>query len=315
MGTTHLRSYAGTPDVRIVALVTHSSTRGAELAARFPIEAVFDDVATMLETAQPDGISVTTAEHDHVAPACQALEAGVGVLIEKPMASNLPDALTIAASAERSEAILMPAHVLRFAAPYQALKREVESGRIGRVLAIASRRDRSRAIAQAYGHIHPAMLTSVHDIDLVLWLAGSRVTRVRAVQSQPPDRPQPDLVWAQLELESGVVATVSTTMLYPAVGGVTSADRIDVYGTDGVAAVDLTPPLVAVHTGEGTAPDWWLEPPDGGGAFGAEIAHFCDCLRSGRSSDVVSATEAVAGLRVADAIIRSASADAAVIEL
>ena len=314
MGETHLRSYAAQHGVRIVGLVTRSPGRAAELAARYPIEATFDDVETMLDAVSPDGISVTTGEHDHVGPVQAALERGFGVLVEKPMASNLEDALRIAEAASRSEAILVPAHVLRFTQPYRALVEQVRAGRLGAVRAIASRRDRTRAIAERYGHVHPALVTSVHDIDLVMWITGLRVRRVRALESRREGAPQPDLIWAQLELEDGVIASVSTATLHPKDGSIASSDRLEVYGDEGVAAVDLSTPLLSIQTRQPILPDWLFEPTDGGGAFGTEIGHFCDCLRRGRASDVVTVDEAVAGIRVAEAMIRSAAGGGAVVD-
>ena len=312
MGVAHLRAYAARPDVRIVGLVTRSAERAAELAARFGIEATFDDTATMLDAARPDGVSVTTVEHEHVGPACQALERGIGVLVEKPLASSVDGAERIAETAARTGAALVPAHVLRFAAPHRALRREVMAGRVGRVVAVSARRDRTRAIAEAYARIHPAFLTAVHDIDQVIWLTGSRVVRVRALEVRRADRDQPDLVWAQLELASGVIASVATAMLHPAGGSVVTSDRLEVYGTEGVAALDVTDPVVAIHAAPPAAVDWILEPDDGGGAFGSEIAHFCECLRLRRGSDVITPDEAVHGIRVAEAIVRSAADGAAV---
>jgi predicted dehydrogenase len=307
MGVAHLRAYAARPDVRIVGLVTRSPERAAELAARFGVEATFDDVATMLDTVRPDGISVTTMEHEHVEPACLALERGIGVLVEKPMATTIEGAERIVATAERTGGLLVPAHILRFSAPHRALRNEVLAGRLGRILAISARRDRTRAIADAYARVHPALLTAVHDIDQVLWLTGSRVVRVRALEVRRPERPQPDLVWAQLELASGVAATVATAMLHPAGGSVATSDRLEVYGSDGVASIDLSDPLVSMHTDPPAILDWMLEPPDGGGAFGAEIGHLCACLRAGRPSEVISPDEALHGIRVAEAIVRSAA--------
>jgi predicted dehydrogenase len=314
MGEAHLRAYAAHPGARIVGLVTRSPERGAELAARYPVEAVFDDVERMLDTVRPDGISVTTREDEHAGPACAALERRVGVLVEKPMAASIDDAERMVETAARTGALLVPAHILRFASPYRALKREVDAGRLGSIVAIAARRDRDRAIARHYGHVHPALLTAVHDIDQVLWLTGGAVRRVRALEARRTGLAQPDLVLAQLELEGGVIASVSTATLHPE-GGPGGSDRLEVYGTRGVAAADMTERPLAIDSVPPTRPDWLLEPVDGGGAFGAEIGHFCACLREGRPSDVVSPPEALAGLRVAHAIIRSASTGGAVIDL
>jgi predicted dehydrogenase len=194
------------------------------------------------------------------------------------------------------------------------LRQEVAAGRVGRVVAISARRDRTQAIAEAYARIHPAFLTAVHDIDQVIWLTGSRVVRVRGLEVRRADRRQPDVVWAQLELASGVIATVATAMLHPAGGSVATSDRLEVYGTDGVASLDLSEPVVGIHATRPATVDWILEPDDGGGAFGSEIAHFCGCLRLGRASDVITPDEAVHGIRVADAIVRSA-AEGSVVEV
>ena len=314
MGEAHLRAYAALPGVRVVAIVTRSPERGAEMAARYGVEAVYDDVGRMLDAVRPDGLSVTTREDEHAAPACAALERGVGVLVEKPMAASLADAERIVDTASRTGSLLVPAHVLRFAGPYRALKREVDAGRLGTLVAIAARRDRDRAIARHYGHVHPALLTAVHDIDQVLWLTAGAVRRVRALETRRTGLAQPDLVWAQLELADGLIASVATATLHPE-GGVGGSDRLEVYGTTGVAAVDMTERPLAIESQPATRPDWLLEPADGGGAFGAEIAHFCACLRERRASEVISPTEALAGLRVAHAIIRSATGGGAVIDL
>jgi predicted dehydrogenase len=315
MGEAHLRAYAAQSGVRIVALVTHSSARGAELAARYPIEAVFEDAARMIDDLLPDGISVTTREHEHAGPTCRALERGVGVLVEKPLAATVEDAARIVEVAARTGSLLVPAHILRFAPPYQALKREVEAGRLGAIVAISARRDRDRSIARHYSHVHPALLTAVHDIDQVLWLTRAAVIRVRALEARRTGLPQPDVVWAQLELEGSVIASVSTATLHPEGGAMGSSDRLEVYGTAGVAAVDTTDRLLSVDSAPPSRPDWLLEPTDGGGAFGAEIAHFCACLRRGEPSGVISGAEALAGIRVADAMMRSAAAGGAIIDL
>ena len=191
--------------------------------------------------------------------------------------------------------------------PYRGLKAEVAAGHIGAVVGIAARRDRTGAIAQHYSHVHPAFLTAVHDIDLILWLTGSNWTRVRALEHRQPGRPQPDILWAQGELNSGALVTISTAYPHPAEGTIATSDRIEVYGTEGVAVVDLSVPIVAVHAKSRIVPDWLIGPSDGSGAFGTEIAHFCECLRAGRSSDVVSIDHAVEGIRIADAIVRSAA--------
>lgn len=315
MGEAHLRAYRSRPDVRIVGIASRTPERAHELAERYGIEATYPDARSLIDGARPDGVSVTTSEHDHLEPTRYAVEHGVGVLLEKPIASTLTDARAIAAAAREHRGLVVPAHILRFTAPYRALRERIGAGEIGQVVAVASRRDRTRRVAEHYAHVHPAFLTAVHDIDLVQWMSGSRFVRVRALEHRDERLGQADLVWAQGELATGAIATVAVAHLHPDGSLLSSSDRLEVYGTNGVASVDLSQPLVVVRGERPEAPDWFLEVPDGSGAFGAEVAHFCACLRSGTPSDVISLEDAVAGIAVADAIVRSIAAGGADIRL
>jgi len=307
MAEAHLAAYATMPDVTIVGIATRTPARGEELARRHGVEAVYPDAASLLDGARPDGVSVTTRDDEHVAPTLAALERGVGVLLEKPIASDVVGAEAIARAARATGALLVPGHILRFAAPYRRLHDEVAAGRVGTVVGVSARRDRTRAIHERYRHVHPALLTCVHDIDLALWVTGSRVTRVRAVEHRAPGDPQPDIVWAHAQLRSGAIASFATAYLHPSDVAVPASDRFEVYGTDGVAVVDLTVPTLTVHAGPTTAPDWLIGLGDGTGAVLEEVRHFTDRLAGRTSTEVVTVEDALHGIRVADAIVRAAA--------
>ncbi len=307
MAAAHLAAYAAIPDVTIVGIATRTPERGQELAKRFGAAAVYPDAVSLLDEARPHGVSVTTRDHEHVEPTLAALERGVGVLLEKPVASDVPGAQAIAQAVERSGTLLVPGHILRFAAPYRQLQQEIAAGRIGTVVGVTARRDRTRAIHEHYTHVHPAFLTCVHDIDLALWVTGSRVTRVGAIEHRVPDDPQPDIVWAHATLASGAIASFATAYLHPPDVAVPTSDRFEVYGTHGIAVVDLTTPALTVHAGPTTVPDWLIGLADGTGAMLEEIRHFTDRLAGRTSTDVVTIADAFHGIRVADAIVRSAS--------
>lgn len=313
MAAAHLAAYAAIPDVTVVGIATRSPERGKELAARFGAAAVYPDSASLLDKARPHGVSVTTRDDEHVAPTIAALERGVGVLLEKPIAGDAAGAVTIAQAARRTGTLLVPGHVLRFAAPYRRLHDEVAGGRIGTVVGVSARRDRTRAVHEHYAHVHPAFLTCVHDIDLVLWLTGSRVTRVHAMEHRAPGDPQPDILWAHAELASGAIASFATAYLHPSDVAVPASDRFEAYGTQGVAVVDLTVPMLTVHAGPTTAPDWLIGLEDGTGAVLEEVRHFTDRLAGRTTMEVVTVDDALHGIRVADAIVRSGSSGRGVV--
>jgi len=315
MGAAHLAAYAQIDGVRLVGIATSTRSRGQELAARSGVEAVYPDADSLLEVARPDAVSITTSDHQHVEHTLAALRRGVGVLLEKPIARDVAGAEAIAAAVHGSGGLVVPGHILRFALPYQRLHAEVVAGHIGQVVGIAGRRDRTRWVHEHYAGVHPAFLTCVHDIDLALWVSGSRVVRVRSMEHRAPGDPQPDIVWAQAELASGAIASFSTAYLHPIDVAVPTSDRFEVYGTGGVAAVDLTTPELMVHAGHSRAPDWLIGLGDGTGALLAEVSHFVACVRAGTPSPVISVDDALEGIRVADAIVRSAAAGGSDIRL
>jgi len=307
MGETHLRCYTA-QGIEVLGLVDPDTDRARQLAERYHVPRVFTTLSDLLSACRPKGISVTSPENHHADAAILALENGIGVLVEKPLADSLDDGRRIVDAAKHSGALLIPAHILRFAAHYRALRERIEHGDIGEIVGITARRDRTQAIGEHYAHVHPAYLTLVHDIDQVIWLSKSRFVRVRALEHRQGPGSQADLVFAQGELANGVIVSlVSGTLHAPAAFGGTS-DRLEVYGRGGVASVDVSRPLVEVHGLHEHAPDWILDPADGKGAFGAEIAHFVDRLAAGEPSSVVSPDDALAGLQAIDGIMRSIEA-------
>jgi len=307
MGETHLRCYAA-QGIEVLGLVDPDTDRARQLAERYRVPQVFSSLPELLSACRPTGISVTSPENHHADAAVLALDSGIGVLVEKPLADSLADGRRILKAAKRSGAVLIPAHILRFAAHYRALREHIERGDIGEIVGISARRDRTRAIGEHYAHVHPAYLTLVHDIDQVIWLTNSRFVRVRALEHRRDPGSQADLVFAQGELANGVIISLVSGTLHATdtFGG--NSDRLEVYGSGGVASVDVSHPLVEVHGVNQKAPDWILDPSDATGAFGAEIAHFVDRLAAGEPSSVVSPDDALAGLQAIDGIIRSIEA-------
>ena len=109
-------------------------------AARSAAEALgaraFDDAAALLREAEVDALYVATPNHLHAAPAIAALEAGVPVLCEKPMAAALSDAEAIVAAAERAGTLYGTAFDQRHHPAHRAMTAAIAEGAIGRVAAV-----------------------------------------------------------------------------------------------------------------------------------------------------------------------------------
>ena len=289
-GERHLSAYARQGG-GVVAVADRDRDRARSVAERFGVARWFGDGAELVAACRPDGVSVVTPGRDHLEPTLAALSHGCAVLLEKPVATSRREVEAIETAVVDSSAFVMPAHILRFAAPYLSLRARVAEGAIGRLLAIESNRDRSRDHLQLYPDVHPALMTLVHDIDLALWISGSTALRVSAHERGDGATA---LVWAHAEAADGSLWSLRTSWLLPA--HASFGDRLAVYGSDGAEVLDLTPDAHAE-------------------ALDAEVAHFCSCVSRGAASDVVTLTEAAHGIRIAEAIISSAAAGGTPVEV
>lgn len=306
-GQAHAEAWSRVQGARLVAVVDAEPAAAQKLARESaPWATAFEGTQQMLAGCQVDCASVVVSSPAHAGVAQELMKAKVDVLVEKPLAPDVGSAQRIRQVAEQTGCICMPAHVLRFTPAYVALKRGIESGSVGKIIAIHARRDRSAALSTRYPDESPIALTGVHDIDLTLWLSGSPVESVRAVR-RPLDTGQPSLVWAHLNHASGLLSSVQATyLLNPNQEGATS-DRIDVYGTEGTAFVELAEARNTLQSMGGTNGRSQASTA-GQVGLAMELEHFAQCVRERAQSTVITLGEAVHGVAVANAIAESAEA-------
>ncbi len=204
MGRMHLSAWQGIPDAEVVALCDARSpaelfkgdaggniegAAGGQEGATLPC---YTDVETMLAQQSLDAISITLPTYLHADVSVQALQAGVHVLCEKPMALTLADCDRMIAAAQASDRVLQIGHCIRFWPEYVLAREMVKDQRYGALRAATLRRlgcrpdwsqDQWLLNAQRSGGM--ALDLHIHDTDYVLHLLGTP----KAVRSfvTPPD--------------------------------------------------------------------------------------------------------------------------------
>jgi predicted dehydrogenase len=123
---------AKTLGLELVAAVNHKPESMAEFGQRFGITRQYQNVEAMLKDGGTDALVVSTPNYLHAPQAIAALNAGVHVMVEKPMAINAPEAEQMCEAAEKTGALLMVAHCWRFHPEVQWLKEQ--SARLGRII-------------------------------------------------------------------------------------------------------------------------------------------------------------------------------------
>lgn len=215
----HLAAIAGHPDSVTVAVCDLDPVRAAAVAARAGGSDVasYDDHRRMLDEAGLDAVIVNTPHALHAPMTVEALERGIAVLVEKPLANDLPGCDAVLAAGRASTAALAVGQIQHFLPEKVAAARAIAEGRIGSVLAVDDRRTTDYRPGSRPGWFFDRRVSGGgaminiggHCIDRTVWLAGSRAAAVRARMLSRWDVPVETDAWFELELASGVTASIT----------------------------------------------------------------------------------------------------------
>lgn len=207
-GRNHARVYrrleqAGEP-VHLAAVADQDSARAAALARECgPGVTAFDDIRELLARGGIHAASLAVPTVQHLKVASELMAAGLDVLIEKPLASTLAEADELIRLAERHVRIAQVGHLERFNPAVQATLQLVTRPMFFEVHRMSVFSPRSL-------DIDVVLDLMIHDLDIVLTLANSPVSEVRAVGLPILSR-QVDIANVRLEFESGCVANLTAS--------------------------------------------------------------------------------------------------------
>jgi predicted dehydrogenase len=211
-GRNHLRVYrelegAG-HGVALVAAVEPDSTRAAAVAADYaiPVFASIDDLLSADLKLDAATVAVPTVHHHAVAS--PLLEAGLDLLVEKPLAASLAEAddlIVIAEthSGDKGNLILQPGHLERFNPAVLAIEPKLRRPMFFEAHRLSVFTPRSL-------DVDVVLDLMIHDLDIVLTFAHSPVREVRAV-GLPILSPKVDIANVRVEFESGCVANFTAS--------------------------------------------------------------------------------------------------------
>jgi myo-inositol 2-dehydrogenase/D-chiro-inositol 1-dehydrogenase len=170
---------------------------------------VYKDLSMILDDQLVKAVIIASPDHLHANHLEQAILAGKDVLCEKPLASKEKDARKVAKLARNSKSIVGIGFMRRFDRPYQDLKREIESGKYGKVLQI---RCTSRNVSSPTATT-ALLLTNVavHEIDIIRWLLGEEIVSVGvnfAKTTSKANSHLSDPISVNCHTESGVLVTI-----------------------------------------------------------------------------------------------------------
>ena len=310
-GEIHCDTIVGIPNLELAALCTRTPDRLAELAQKFHVGKTYRDYREMIADPEIDAVSIVTMWDQHTEPAIAALDAGKHVFLEKPMASTVADCQKIIAAAKRSKGILQIGHICRFNPRYRMAKQAIDAGRIGKIVAMSSRRNIPAAwTPEILNKIGPIVGDAIHDTDLMLWFTGDRIVSTYAQTVDVRGLKHPDIGQTMYRFAGGASATLETVWCMPEKTPFDIDERMSIIGTEGIIHIqDTFPNLGIVSSDKLHSPDTTYWPSfDGvrGGALRDEFAYFAGCALTGTTPAIGRPEDAAAALEATLAAEESA---------
>ena len=318
MGRNHLRILSGRDDISLAAIADPvAEVLGA--AAAGPDTQRFDEPLAMIAEADLDAVVIAAPTTAHLALALAAIERDIPVLIEKPLAGTIDEAVQIAAAAKRHGVPVQVGHVERFNPAVLELGRLIAAGWLSSIYSIASRR--AGPFPARIRDVGVTVDLATHDVDILSWIAGERPSRVYAETAQRIHASHEDLLFGLLHFPSGATGMLDVNWLTPV-----KRRQLVVVGEEGMFELDyLTQRLTFTRATDTTNPrlikgyaptfegDVAELPVASAEPLAAEIDSFLKVIREG-GRPYVDAEDGLWAVAVATSLL-TAAADGAAIDL
>ncbi len=304
MGAYHTRICSQLAKANLVGVCDVDKTVAEPLARRYGVK-YFDNVADVAKVADAAIIAAPTEYHFKIAS--QLMDAGLHVLVEKPMTITLDDSRRMIDQARQLGRVLQVGHVERFNPAVHELPHVVSKPLLIQAERLSPQSNRCRDIGVV-------MDLMIHDLDIVASLAGSEVKEIAAIVSRV--RPEcEDVAVATLVFESGMVANLVASRMTQS-----KVRRLAVTQEDAYVVVDFQRQdlMINRHTFSEYSGDEdtryvqesLIEIPylrTRGEPLFLEVEHFVDCVLEGKKP-LVSGEDGLRALSLAYSVLKAAGA-------
>lgn len=243
----HLIGVADTDKMRVDEIVNKYGCKG------------YTNYMDLLDSKKENGdkidavsICVPTSMHKDVTIA--AIQKGIrGILVEKPIANNLKDAIEVVSIARKMGTLLMVGHVERFNPVVTGMKKIIDSGKLGHVVSISAKR--VGPLPPRIRDVGIIIDLAVHDIDVISYLYGEGgrsyyPTDIYAIDGNLKGMPGvtlgkigfEDRASIMMKFNDGRVGIIETNWLTPH-----KVRKLDIVGFDRVAYLDYTDQTISIH--------------------------------------------------------------------
>ena len=240
------------PNVGWIGIAETRADRGKLVAEQLHADIVTTDFHELLRRPEATAAVIATDEHLHVEPVLAAVERGLPLMIEKPLATDAAESARVLAAIERSGVDAVVGYTQRFRRRFLVAKEKVRTGQLGDVTLVTSRAFMNRLVAlDNYRRtdrpetISPMVISGTHALDVVMWLMESKTpveVYARSIDRVlGPVHKGIDATAGLITMSDGSLYHLNISWALPVVwpGSVYSLE-IGIVGTEGVLTIDDT---------------------------------------------------------------------------
>ncbi|MEB3323073.1 MAG: Gfo/Idh/MocA family oxidoreductase, partial [Synechococcaceae cyanobacterium] len=310
-GPNFVRVLRSLPDCDVIGVVDSRPEALQAAGAMHPGLGLFATIDELLEVGV-DAVVVATPASTHFEIASRLLDAGIDLLVEKPLALSVEDGLVLAEKAEAKRRVLMVGHLLEYHPGLVQFRDMVRSGDLGDLYYLYTTRvnlGKVRAAESVLWDLAP------HDVSTIHFLTDAAPVHVSAQGGSYVRPGLPDVVFATITFEGGIVGNVHVSWLDPH-----KVRRVTVVGNRRMAVFDDMEPVEKIRIidkGIDTTEhyesfqdaiterigDIRIPPVRSGEPLKVEAQHFLDCVqdRTAPRTDVRSGIRVLAVLEAMEA--------------
>ena len=290
LGKFHAEKYAASPRAKLVAVVDTDEARAREIGESLGAR-VLTDYRALIGQVQCVSIAVPTRFHFQVA--LDLVEAGIDVLVEKPLTADIAEARHLVAAAESKKVILQVGHLERFNPAIRRLEGVIKEPKFVECHRLAPFVERGT-------DVDVVLDLMIHDIDVIASLVRSSVERLEAV-GVAVLTDKPDIANARIKFADGCIANVTSSRV-----SVKRERKIRFFQPDAYISIDYDQRRAQIYYKPAPGAGWLgiraetIEIKEGD-ALADEIDSFLNCVRT-RSMPVVGGADGLRALEIASMI-------------
>lgn len=236
-------------DAKIIAACSRDRKRAEAFAEKHDLLRAYDSLEALVNDPEIDAVFIASPNALHARHSLKAAAAGKHVLVEKPMATRLDEALDMLRASKQSGIELGVGFHLRHHSAHHRSRGLIQKGVLGTISMIQGQwcfGKRTMAYPppktgssswwndpEMMGGASTLMGTGVHVIDLLYYLTGEQITEVAAItDGQTKERPLEQVAAVCVRLQNGIIGTICAGRRMP-----DSENDVMIYGSHGRIAL------------------------------------------------------------------------------